>query len=123
MSKHARNIRVSDKNSKEPNTLSGFRSIETLSQIIPIFSQSFPCVFAVRDFDILDVISCSRNDGTKGKSFLLMCVQNFISSRGICFQQNPSFIFNCVTRYLCQIDALCIIITHSLHITLRLTNK
>lgn len=59
---------ISDKNSKEPNALSGFRGIETLSQIIPIFFQSFPLVFAVRDFDIPDAISCSRNDGINAKS-------------------------------------------------------
>lgn len=35
----------SDKNREGPNALSGFQSIETLSQIIPIFLQSFPFVF------------------------------------------------------------------------------
>lgn len=91
MPEYARNIRVPDKNSKELNTLSGFRSIETLSQIIPIFFQSFPSVFALRDFDIPDAISCSRNDGINAKSSPPMCLQNFIPSRGVCFRRNPPF--------------------------------
>lgn len=61
---------ISDKNSKMPNALSGFRDTETFSQIIPIFFQSFPFVFAIRDFDIRNAISCSRNDSINAKSSL-----------------------------------------------------
>lgn len=60
------------KNSEGPNALSGFQSIETLSQIIPIFFQSFPFVFCC-NFDIPDAISCSRNDGINAKKFAPVC--------------------------------------------------
>jgi len=50
----------SDKTSKEPNALSGFCSIETLSQSIYFFNH-FHLFFVVSDFDIPEAVSCSSN--------------------------------------------------------------
>jgi len=117
---------VSDKNNKEPKALSDFRSIETLSQIIPIFFQSSPFVFAVRYFDIPDAISCLAQRWYKCEKFSFRASQNFVASRGGrgVFLTKHFFCDWRVTRSLFQIDcALNYYNTHFLHITLRLTKS